>query len=70
MSPREFCFAVSLVDMHSAAASMWALGVCSAAVGALTLMFEKSASELKHKQKLLKCKSTIHIATFNIRTFN
>ena len=24
----------------------------------------------KHKQKLLKCKSTIHIATFNIRTLN
>ena len=30
-------------------------------------MFEKSAIELK-KQKLLKCKQTIQIATFNVRT--
>ena len=32
-------------------------------------MFEKSATELK-KQKLLKCKQTIQIATFNVRTLN
>ena len=32
-------------------------------------MFEKSATELK-QQKLLKCKQTIQIATFNVRTFN
>ena len=31
-------------------------------------MFEKSATELK--QKLLKCKRTIQIATFNVRTLN
>ena len=31
-------------------------------------MFEKSATELK-QQKLLKCKQTIQIATFNVRTF-
>ena len=31
-------------------------------------MFEKSATELK--QKLLKCKQTIQIATFDIRTLN
>ena len=31
-------------------------------------MFEKSATELK--QKLLKCKKTIRIATFNVRTLN
>ena len=31
-------------------------------------MFEKSATELK--QKLLRCKQTIQIATFNIRTLN
>ena len=31
-------------------------------------MFEKSATELK--QKLLKCKRTIHIVTFNVRTLN
>ena len=31
-------------------------------------MFEKSATELK--QKLLKCKQTIQIATFNVRTLN
>ena len=43
---------------------------CSAEVGALTPVFEKSATELKHKQKLLKGKSTIQIATFNIRTLN
>ena len=32
-------------------------------------MFEKSATELK-QQKLLKCKHTIKIAIFNIRTLN
>ena len=33
-------------------------------------MFKKSATKLKHKQELLKCKSTIQIATFNARTLN
>ena len=32
-------------------------------------MFEKSATELK-QQKLLKCKQTIQIATFNVRTLS
>ena len=32
-------------------------------------VFEKSATELK-QQKLLKCKQTIQIATFNVRTLN
>ena len=32
-------------------------------------MFEKSATELK-RQKLLKCKQTLQIATFNVRTLN
>ena len=31
---------------------------------------QKSAAELKLKQKYLKCKSTIQISTFNVRTFN
>ena len=44
-------------------------GVRPAEVGALTSVFEKSAPELK-QQKLLKCKQTIQIATFNVRTFN
>ena len=43
-------------------------GACPAEVGALASVFEKSATELK--QKLLKCKQTIQIATFNIRTLN
>ena len=38
-----------------------------AEVGALASVFEKSATELK-QQKLLKCKHTIQIATFNVRT--
>ena len=38
-------------------------------VGALASVFEKSATELK-QQKLLKCKHTIQIATFNVRTLN
>ena len=38
-------------------------------VGALASVFEKSATELK-QQKLLKCKQTIQIATFNVRTLN
>ena len=46
------------------------IALCPAEVGALTPMFEKSAIELKLKQKLLKCKSTIQIVTFNVRTLN
>ena len=41
-----------------------------AEVGALTPVFEKLATELKLKQKLLKCKSTIQITKFNVRTLN
>ena len=36
----------------------------------MALVFEKSATELKQKQKLLKCKSTIQMATLNVRTLN
>ena len=43
-------------------------GVRPAEVGALASMFEKSATELK--QTLLKCKQTIQIVTFNVRTLN
>ena len=43
-------------------------GARPAEVGALTSVFEKSATELK--QKLIKCKQTIQIATFNVRTLN
>ena len=45
-------------------------GARPAEVGALASVFEKSATELKLKQKLLKCKRTIQIATFNVRTLN
>ena len=44
-------------------------GARPAEVGALTSVFEKSATELK-QQKQLKCKQTIQIVTFNIRTLN
>ena len=40
-----------------------------AEVGALASVFEKSATELK-QQKLLKCKQTIQIATFNVRSLS
>ena len=43
-------------------------GAHPAEVGALASVFEKSATELK--QKLLKCKQKINIATFNVRTQN
>ena len=43
-------------------------GMRRAEVGALASVFEKSATDLK--QKLLKCKHTIQIATFNVRTLN
>ena len=43
-------------------------GVRPAEVGALASVFEKSVTEFK--QKLLKCKHTIQIATFNVRTLN
>ena len=45
-------------------------GVHPAEVGALTPVFEKSATELKLKQKLLKYKRARQIATFNVRTLN
>ena len=38
-------------------------GSCLAKVGALALVIEKSATELKLKQKVLKYKSTIQIVT-------
>ena len=44
-------------------------GARPAEVGALASVFEKSATELK-QEKLLKCKQTIQIATFNVRTLN
>ena len=39
-------------------------------VGVQAPVFEKSATEIKLKQKLQQCKTTIQIATFNIRTLN
>ena len=33
-------------------------------------MFEKSATELRLNEKSLRCKSTIQIAKFNVRTLN
>ena len=45
-------------------------GARPAEVGALAPVFEKSPMELKLKQKLLKCKRTRQIATFNVRTLN
>ena len=44
-------------------------GARPAEVGALASVFEKSAPELK-QQKLIKCKQTIQIVTFNVRTLN
>ena len=44
-------------------------GARPAVVGALASVFEKSATELK-QSKLLKCKQTLQIATFNVRTLN
>ena len=45
-------------------------GARPAEVGALVPVFEKSATELKLKQNLLKCKRTRQIVTFNVRTLN
>ena len=44
-------------------------GARPAEFGALASVFEKSATKLK-QQKLLKCKQTIQITTFNVRTLN
>ncbi len=44
-------------------------GARPAELGALVPVFEKSATELK-RQKLLKCKQTLQITTFNVRTLN
>ena len=56
-------------DPHIHALHAGKKGVHPAEVGALASVFEKSATELK-QQKLLKCKQTIQIATFNVRTLN
>ena len=53
---------------HSIALRADKKGTRPTLAGALAPVFEKSATELK--QKLLKCKWTIQIATFNVRTFN
>ena len=45
-------------------------GKRSAEVGAKAPVFEKSAAELKIKQRLRKYKIPIQIATFNVRTLN
>ena len=45
-------------------------GVRPAEVGALASVFKKPATELKLKQNLLKCKRTMQIATFNVKTLN
>ena len=45
-------------------------GVRAAEVGDLVSVSEKSATELKLEQKLLKCKLSIQIVTFNVRTLN
>ena len=45
-------------------------GVHSAEVVALATVFEKSATELKLKQKLLKFKSKTQRVTFNVRILN
>ena len=57
---------------HTQTASLFARvkkGARPAEVGALASVFEKSATELK-QSKLLKCKQTLQIATFNVRTLN
>ena len=45
-------------------------GVRPSEVGARAQVFEKLATVLRLKQKLLKCKSTIKVATFNVRSSN
>ena len=55
--------------INSTALSAGKTGARPAEVGALTSIFEKSATELK-QQKLLKCKQTIQIPIFNVRTLN
>ena len=45
-------------------------GARSGEVRALSSMFEKSATELKPKPKLLRCKNIGSIALFNVRTLN
>ena len=45
-------------------------GVRPAEVGALAPVFKKSATKFKLKENLLTCKSTIQIATFNVRTLS
>ena len=44
-------------------------GMCPAVFEALASVFEKSATDFK-QQKLLKCKQTIQIVRFNVRTLN
>ena len=39
-------------------------------IGALTQKIEKSVIKLKHKPKLVKCKNSVNIPTFNVMTLN
>ena len=41
-----------------------------AEAGAMISVFKISGTEHKPKQKLLKCKRTVHIAIFNVKTLN
>ena len=45
-------------------------GACPAGVGVLVPQFERSDTKLRLKQKLLKCRSSIKIATFKVKTLN
>ena len=61
--------AARIDDHHDIALRAGKKGARPAEVGALASVFEKSATELK-QSKLLKCKQTLQIATFNVRTLN
>ena len=43
------------------------LGARFVEVRVLDPVFEKLATELKHEQKLLQCKSTVDIPTLNVK---
>ena len=45
-------------------------GAYSADVKPPAIEFKKSTTEPKPKPKLLTCKSTVHIVTFNVKTLN
>ena len=70
-SHRKITMTHTLTTCQTASLFVWVKKEARPAeIGALASVFKKSATVLKLKQKLLKCKRSIQLETFNVRTLN